>query len=60
MKVEQAKPSDHFTPMTTEEFDQAMGCGNIGADRVRRTAAIIGQMTSPTHRAGPGGMVVLV
>ena len=60
MKVEQPEPPDLLTPMPAEEIDQPMRGRDIGADRVRRAAAIMSEMVSPARRKGPRRMVVVV
>ena len=60
MEVEQPEPPDLLTAMTAEEIYQAMGGRDISAHRVRRAAAIMSEMASPTRGQGPRRMVALV
>ena len=58
MKVEQGEPADLLAMMAAKEIDQPMGGRDIGADRVRGTAAAMGKMTRPTRRKGPRRMLL--
>lgn len=60
MKVEQGEPADLLAMMAAEEVDQPMGGRDIGADRVRRTAAAMSKVTRPTRRKGTCRMLSAV
>ena len=60
MKVEQTEAPDLLTTMAAKEIDQAMGGRDIGADRVRRAAAIMSEMASPTRGQSACRMVTFV
>ena len=54
MDVEQAEPADLLAAMPAEEFDQAMGGGDIGPDGVRASATIVGEIGGPARRERAG------
>jgi hypothetical protein len=58
MKVEQGEPADLLAMMAAKEIDQPMGGRDIGSDRVRGTAAAMGEMTRPARRKGPRRMLL--
>ena len=60
MEVEQSKSSDLLSAMTAEKIDQAVSCGDIGAYRVRRSAAIMAEKAGPSRSERPSRMVILV
>jgi len=60
MEVEQPEPANLLSPVTAKELDQAMGGGDIGTHGVRRPAAIMGKMASPSRGHGPCRMLIFV
>jgi hypothetical protein len=60
VKVEQPEPADLLSPMTAEEIDQAVGGRDIGAHRMRRSAAIMAQMAGPSRRKRARRMFAIV
>lgn len=60
MKVEQCKSADLLAMMAAEEFDQAVGGRDIGANGMRRTAPAMGKVARPTSRQGPSRMYFFV
>ena len=59
MEVEKAETADLLTAMATEKIDQPVRSRDIGAHSVRRAAAIMGEITSPTRGKGSRGVVVV-
>jgi hypothetical protein len=44
MKVKKAESPNLFAAMPAEEFNQAVSGGDIGPDRMRAAAAIVGEI----------------
>jgi hypothetical protein len=57
VEVEQGEPADLLAMMAAEEIDQPVSGGDIGPNRVRRAAAIVGKMARPARRKGPRRML---
>ena len=47
VKVEQPEAADLLAPIALEKFDQPVGGGDIGSDRVRRATPIEGEKPAP-------------
>ena len=56
VQVEQRKAADFLAAMAAQEFDQAMGGGDIGAHRVRAAPPVMGKMASPARGKRLAGM----
>jgi hypothetical protein len=56
VKVQQAESPNLFTAMASEEFDQAMGGGDIRAHRMRTSPPIMGKMGRPACGKRPRRM----
>ena len=54
MEVEQGEPADLLAMVAAEEFDQPVGGGDIGPNRVRATASIMSEMARPACRERAG------
>ena len=47
MKVHQGEAPDFLASMAAEKFDQAMGGGDIGPDRVWTASTVMGKVGTP-------------
>ena len=56
MEIQQCKSADFFAAVATKEFNQTVGSCDIGPDRMRTAAAVIGKMTPPARGKCPRRM----
>jgi hypothetical protein len=60
MEIEEGEPPNLLAMVATQKFDQAMGGRDIGPNRVRTSAAIMGKMASPPRREQSSRMLGFV
>lgn len=60
LQVQQSESSDFLPAMASEKVDEAMGSRDIGTNRMRGSATIMGQISCPTRRKRTRGMFDIV